>query len=37
MGMIEQRLSQGQSMTDHGTGVRNPLDQISDQASALGK
>jgi esterase/lipase superfamily enzyme len=37
MGMIEQRLSQGQSMTDHGSGVKNPLDQISDQASALGK
>lgn len=37
MGLIRQRLSQGQSMTDHGTGARNPLEQISDQASALGK
>jgi esterase/lipase superfamily enzyme len=37
MGMIKQRLSQGQSMSDHGTGARNPLDQISDQASAIGK
>jgi esterase/lipase superfamily enzyme len=37
MGMIQQRLSQGQSMTDHRTGVGNPLDQITDQASALGK
>jgi esterase/lipase superfamily enzyme len=37
MGMIQQRLSQGQSMTDHRTGAGNPLDQISDQASALGK
>jgi hypothetical protein len=36
-GMIKQRLSQGQSMSDHGTGARNPLDQISDQASAIGK
>jgi hypothetical protein len=35
--MIQQRLSQGQSMTDHGTGAKNPLDQISDQASAIGK
>ena len=37
MGMIQQRLSQGQSLTDHGTGANNPLSQISDQASALGK
>ena len=37
MGMIQQRLSQGQSMTDRGNGVKSPLDQISDQASALGK
>jgi esterase/lipase superfamily enzyme len=37
MGMIQQRLRQGQSMTDHGTGIRNPLDQISDQAAAMGK
>jgi esterase/lipase superfamily enzyme len=37
MEMIQQRLSQGQSMTDHRTGVRNPLDQISDQAAAMGK
>jgi hypothetical protein len=37
MGMIQQRLSQGQSMTDHRTGMGNPLDQITDQASALGK
>jgi hypothetical protein len=37
MGMIQQRLAQGQSMTDHGTGTGNPLDQFTDQASALGK
>ena len=37
MGLIRQRLSQGQSMTDHGARARNPLEQISDQASALGK
>jgi esterase/lipase superfamily enzyme len=37
MGMIQQRLSQGQSMTDHGTSARNPLDQLSDQASTLGR
>jgi esterase/lipase superfamily enzyme len=37
MGMIQARLSQGQSMTDHGTGARNPLAQITDQASMLGK
>src|SRR5260370_1204332 len=35
MGMIQQRLSQGQSLTDHGTGAKNPLDQFSDQASAM--
>jgi len=37
MGMIQQRLREGQSLTDHGTGARNPLSQISDQAIALGK
>jgi esterase/lipase superfamily enzyme len=37
MGMIKQRLSEGQSMTDHGTSMSNPLGQISDQASSLGK
>jgi hypothetical protein len=37
MGMIRQRLSQGQSMTDHGAGARNPLDQIGDQVSTIGK
>jgi len=37
MGMIQQRLSQGQSMTDHGTGAGNPLDQVSDQVSAIGR
>ena len=37
MGMIRARLSQGQSMTDHRTGAGNPLEQITDQASALVK
>jgi esterase/lipase superfamily enzyme len=37
MGMIQQRFRQGQSLTDHGTGVGNPLDQIGDQISAVGK
>jgi hypothetical protein len=37
MGMIQARLSQGQSMTDHRTGAGNPLEQITDQASALVK
>jgi hypothetical protein len=37
MGMIQLRLSQGQSMTDHRTGSGNPLDQISDQATARGR
>src|SRR5271163_4237975 len=37
MGMIQQRLRQGQSMTDHGAGIGNPLDQIGDQIGAVGK
>jgi esterase/lipase superfamily enzyme len=37
MGMIRQRLSEGQAMTDHRPGPSNPLDQISDQVSTLGK
>src|ERR1700678_3624107 len=36
MGMIQARLSEGQSMTDHRIGPGNPLDQITDPASALG-
>jgi esterase/lipase superfamily enzyme len=37
MGMIQQRLKEGQSMTDHATSFGNPLDQISDRVTAIGK
>jgi esterase/lipase superfamily enzyme len=37
MGMIQQRLKEGQSMTEHATSFGNPLDQISDRVTAIGK